>query len=135
MSAHPRPAAVGDAGEFWSGLLTGEFRLQRCSACETFRHPPQPTCASCGSPDRSWVPSRGIGVVWSTTVIHPPVLAAFAGRVPFRAIVVRLDEGVFVVTNPVDDVDLPIETRVEIVLRRVDDDLVLPFARAASSGG
>jgi uncharacterized OB-fold protein len=130
---HPRPAAVGDAAEFWSWMRAGEFRLQHCDECGRFRHPPQPSCPSCGSHGRSWQSSDGLGEVWSTTTIHPPVLAAFADRVPYRAIVVRLDEGVFIVTNPVDDAELPIGTRVEVRLQPIDDDLVLPLAEASTS--
>jgi uncharacterized OB-fold protein len=51
--------------------------------------------------------------------------------VPYNAVVVRLDEGVFLVTNLIDcaDDDIKIGMEVEAVLVRVDDELTLPQFR------
>lgn len=131
----PTPAAAGAAGEFWAFLRSGEFRLQRCGACGAYAHPPVPACARCRSQAREWVAASGTGEVWARTTIHPPVLPAFADRVPYEALVVRLDEGVFIVTNPqpstppAPPLRLAIGDPVEIVLHAVTDDLTLPLAR------
>ena len=73
----------------------------------------------------------GTGEVWSFTVIHPPTLPAFADRTPYAAVVVRLDEGVFLVSNlvdcPIDEIT--IGTRVELAITPVEDDLALPLFR------
>jgi len=77
--------------------------------------------------------------VWSFTVIHPPTLPAFADRTPYNAVVVRLDEGVFLVSNLIECpiAELAVGVRVELALTRVvagsdtDDDLVLPLFRRA----
>jgi len=76
----------------------------------------------------------GAGEVWSFTVVHPPTLPAFADRTPYGAVVVRLDEGVFLVSNLVDCpvVDLEVGARVELEITVVDDDLVLPLFRRTS---
>jgi uncharacterized OB-fold protein len=79
--------------------------------------------------------------VWSFTVVHPPTLPAFAERVPYGAVVVRLDEGVFLVSNVVDcPVDeLVVGQRVELALTRVaagpeaDGDFVVPLFRVSRS--
>ena len=70
--------------------------------------------------------------------MHPPTLPAFADRTPYGAVVVRLDEGVFLVSNlvdcPVDE--LAVGMRVELALTRVvadpeaGDDLVLAVVPA-----
>ncbi|MDQ1520183.1 MAG: uncharacterized protein QOI55_1256 [Actinomycetota bacterium] len=133
MSApYPRPDPVDAAdARFWAFVATGELRIQQCTSCRTFRHPPRPVCASCGSTDDEWIPSAGRGEVWTFTVIHPPTLPAFAERVPYGAVVVRLDEGVFMVSNlvdcPVDE--LAVETPVEVVITEVDNGLALPLFR------
>ena len=54
-------------------------------------------------------------------------------RTPYGAVIVRLDEGVFLVSNLVD---CPVEglavgARVELAITAVDDDLVLPLFRLA----
>jgi uncharacterized protein len=132
----PDPGNEDDAA-FWNALREGELRIQRCAACGAFRHPPRPVCAECGSTEHTWDAVSGAGEVWSFTVVHPPTLPAFADRVPYGAVVVRLDEGVFLVSNlvdcPVDE--LAVGRRVEVVLTRVaagpetGGDLVLPLFR------
>jgi uncharacterized protein len=134
VSAHPRPDPQNDDdARFWSALREGELRIQRCTACHTFRHPPRPVCARCGARESTTVPVEGRGEVWSFTVIHPPTLPAFAGRTPYAAVVVRLDEGVFLVGNlldcPADEVI--VGTRVELAITEVEDGLFLPLFRPA----
>ena len=132
MIPRPEPANADDA-YFWTALRGGELRIQRCGACHTFRHPPAPVCARCGAPDREWVASAGTGEIWSFTIIHPPTLPAFAERTPYGAIVVRLDEGVFLVSTLLDCpvADLAVGARVELAITPVDDDLLLPLFRLA----
>ena len=138
MTAHPRPEpADGGEARFWELVAAGELRLQRCAACGAFRHPPRPVCAVCGSSDEEWVPSPGTGEVWTFAVIHAPTLPAFADRTPYGAVVVRLDEGVFMVSNLVDVAvdDLVVGTRVELAVTEVDEGLRLPLFRAAGRAG
>jgi uncharacterized OB-fold protein len=132
MSGHPRPAPVDpDAQTFWSAIAGGRMLLQQCEACGTFRHPPAPVCAACGARASVWTPAAGTGEVWSYTIVHPPTLPAFADRTPYGAVVVRLDEGVFMVSNLVDTPieELAVGVRVELAITTVDDDVVLPLFR------
>ena len=134
MTAHPRPApSDADDARFWQLLTTGELHLQRCGACGTYRHPPRPACAACGSDADEWVRSPGRGEVWTYTVIHPPTLPAFAERTPYGAVVVRLDEGVFMVSNLVDcgADELAVGTLVEVAVTEVEEGLRLPLFRRA----
>jgi uncharacterized OB-fold protein len=131
---YPRPDPVGaDDARFWAFVAAGELRLQRCAACGTYRHPPRPVCATCGSTAADWVPASGRGEVWAATVIHPPTLPAFASRTPYGAVVVRLDEGVFLVGNVVDrgPDDVAVGMPVEVTLVDVEEGLRLPLFRAA----
>ena len=132
----PRPDPVNaDDAAFWAALREGELRIQRCAACGTFRHPPRPVCSHCGASEREWVAATGGGEVWSFTVIHPPTLPAFADRTPYGAVVVRLDEGVFLVSEIIDCPieELAVGTRVEVAVHEVDGDLALPRFRRARS--
>jgi hypothetical protein len=128
----PDPQQPADA-DFWAGVAAGELRIQRCTACGTFRHPPRPVCAACGSPDATPTRVEGTGEVWSFTVVHPPTLPAFADRTPYAAVVVRLDEGVFLVSNLVDCAIEHVEVgmRVELAITQVEPDLSLPLFRRA----
>jgi len=141
----PRPAPANpDDAAFWDALRSGELRIQRCASCGVFRHPPRPVCARCGSTDRGWAAVSGGGEVWSFTIVHPPTLPAFANRTPYGAVVVRLDEGVFLVSNIVDCPveELAVGMRVELALTTIAEtmiaadqaaggDLVLPYFRRA----
>ncbi len=126
---YPRPDPVGaDDARFWEFVDGGELRIQRCGACGAYRHPPRPVCAACGSSSVDWVPASGGGEVWAATSIHPPTLPAFMDRTPYNTVVVRLDEGVFMVGNVVDD-DPIVGLRVEVAITEVEDGLRLPLFR------
>ena len=64
----------------------------------------------------------------SFTIVHPPVLPAFADRVPYNAVVVELDEGPFMVSNLVGiaNEDLATGLRVAVTFVDLDADLTLP---------
>ena len=128
----PDPQTERDAA-FWAGIAAGELRMQRCKACGTFRHPPRPVCAACGSRDAEAARVGGTGEVWSFTVVHPPTLPAFADRTPYAAVVVRLDEGAFLVSNLVDcpNDEIAVGMRVELAITEVESGLELPLFRVA----
>ena len=139
--AHPRPDPTNeDDAQFWSALRDGELRIVTIDALDR---------SACGGTHvrstaeigallirRTWVVAAGTGEVWSFTVIHPPTLPAFADRTPYGAVVVRLDEGVFLVTNLVDCPveQLAVGARVELAITAVDDGLDLPLFRRAKNG-
>jgi uncharacterized OB-fold protein len=137
----PDPASELDAG-FWRALRAGELRIQRCIECHAYRHPPRPVCAQCGAIGSESALVAGAGEVWSYTIVHPPTLPGFADRVPYGAVVVRLDVGVFLVSNLVDCPveELAVGTRVELAPTRVvagpetGDDVVLPLFRRVGPG-
>ena len=135
MSApHPRPDPIGaEDVQFWSYVSDGELRIQRCGECGVHRHPPRSLCAACGSTSVEWVAPSGRGEVWARTVIHPPTLPAFTERTPYCAVVVRLDEGVFMVSNVVDRgaEDVEIGMPVEVAITEVEPGLRLPLFRSA----
>jgi uncharacterized OB-fold protein len=132
--AHPRPDPVAaDDARFWAFVEGGELRIQRCGACGTSRHPPRPVCAGCGSTAQEWASASGRGEVWAATVIHPPTLPAFAARTPYGAVVVRLEEGVFLVGNVLDRPPeaVAVGMQVEVAIIDVEPGLRLPLFRIA----
>jgi len=131
-TAHPRPdPAAADEAQFWAFVAAGELRIQRCADCRTHRHPPRPVCASCGSTAVEWTLASGRGEVWASTVIHAPTLPAFASRTPYGAVVVRLEEGVFLVGNVVDCPrdDVTVGMPVDVAITEVEEGLRLPLFR------
>ncbi len=124
----PRPVPGTEFWPFWEACRRRELRIQRCLECGELRHHPRPYCPGCRSPRFDWALMSGRGRVVSWTICHPPVLAAFADRVPYQAIVVELEEGPFLVSNllgcELDELafDLP----VQVCFVDVDDELTVP---------
>jgi uncharacterized OB-fold protein len=102
MSTSPYPVPNPDNAPFWDGCRRGELLLQRCAKCRAYRHHPRPMCPQCGSLEVEWTRASGRGVVHTFTIVHGPTLPAFQARLPYNVIAVRLDEGVYMVSNLLD---------------------------------
>ena len=78
---------------------------------------------------------RGTGTVASYTICYPPVLPAFADRVPYNAVVVQLDEGPFLVSNllDVDNDAIEVGLPVAVTFVDLDDTVTLPQFRVAGT--
>ncbi|MFK0288676.1 Zn-ribbon domain-containing OB-fold protein [Streptomyces sp. NPDC090499] len=129
------PVPDGLTGFFWEAAGRQELAVQRCSACGTFQHPPEPVCHSCLSFDLGGAAVSGRGTVYSyemaTQAFHP----SFADRMPLCIAVVELDDqpGLKLLTNIVD---LPADgvavgDPVEVCFRRLSDEITLPVFRVA----
>ncbi|MCS7137338.1 MAG: Zn-ribbon domain-containing OB-fold protein [Candidatus Caldarchaeum sp.] len=98
MSEYKRPLPqISDyTRPFWEAAKKGELLLQRCRKCGAFIWYPRPSCPECGSLDTEWVPSKGLGTVYSFTVIRRVVANSpdFQRDIPFTVAEVDLDEGV-----------------------------------------
>ncbi len=131
----PRPVPYpDDASEgFWEACARHELVIQKCSECGTFRYPPRPMCPSCSSMEYGSEPASGRAKVWSWVIAHPPVLPAFADRVPYNVVVVELEEGVRMVGNAVecDNEDLHDGMAVEVAWDDVEDGVSIPVWRPA----
>ena len=88
----PLPLPDDDSAPYWEAATRGELRVQRCASCRAWRFPPRPRCPRCGSAATAWERVSGRGTVYSFVVVHPPVLPAFAARVPFAVVLVELAE-------------------------------------------
>ena len=72
-----------------------ELRLQRSRATGRFVFPPRPHYAG----DFDWVRVSGRGRILTFVIVRPPMLPAFAAKVPFTIAVVELEEGPRLVGN------------------------------------
>jgi len=94
MSEHPGrilPSPTGLNAELYAFWAQGQLRLQRCTRCRAWRHPPRYRCAACGSAEVSWELASGRGHVFSWTITHRAVDPAF--EPPYAIVVVELEEG------------------------------------------
>jgi len=130
MTEHlgPRPVPGPDDTPYWEGLRRGVLLIQRCEACGTVRHPPQPRCGRCASAAMSWTSATGSGTVHSFTIVQYAPNPQLAESVPYVVALIELDEGPRLVSNVVGvDPDLvAINQRVTVQFDRVGPDTVLP---------
>ena len=130
IGVRTQPAIGRDNAFFWEGVEAGELRIQKCNACGSLRHPPQPLCASCGSSDQGYVVSSGRGVVYSHVTHHYPPLPGVER--PHTVLLVELEEGVRLVSEWAADVEVEsvqIGQRVQVAFTTVPGGALRPTFR------
>lgn len=132
-SRPPKPAPIVNAWArpFWDGTRAGRLLIQRCRDCDQPCFYPRMACPHCGSARLDWVETRGRGTVYSYTVVQNNAPSAFAGDVPYVVAVIRLEEGVQMLSNIVDCDPLAVQCdmEVEVTFERLDDEFTLPKFR------
>jgi uncharacterized OB-fold protein len=125
----PRPAVTQDNAWWFEAARRHELLIQRCAACGTLRHPPEPMCEQCRSFDWDTVEASGRGVVYSFVVNHYPQVAAF--DYPLLVGLIELAEGTRLVANiiGVEPADVSVGMAVEVEFVDHDDELTLPAFR------
>jgi uncharacterized OB-fold protein len=86
-----RPIVNQDNEFFWDGIAQHRLLAQRCKQCGAVRHPPQPTCSKCHSPDWDVLLSSGHGVVYSYVTVHHPPTPGF--ELPYVVVLAQFEEG------------------------------------------
>jgi len=129
----PTPEPTIDSKPYWDGLKERRLLLQQCGNCGLIRHYPRPMCDACHSLEVQWIESSRRGRLYAWTEVHHPFVPGFREEIPYVMATVELAEGVRLQCQMLDaEADaLRLDLPVEIVFREVQDDLVLPFARAA----
>lgn len=107
---------------YWAAAREGVLMLRRCTACKEPHWYPRPICPFCQG-DTEWEPAQGAGEIYSVSVTRR------AGPIPYALALVRLDEGVTMMSNIVDcDLDtIRIGQRVKVVFKKADDGNAVPM--------
>ncbi len=131
--ARAKPKPTPETQHFWDGTKAGELRLQRCDACANVYFPPRPFCPSCASRKVSVFKATGKGILWSYVINHRP--RPDMGTEPYAIAVVKLDEGVTMMTNIVNCPQTPealeLDMPLEVAFEALDDKITLPLFRPA----
>jgi uncharacterized OB-fold protein len=122
----PRPALTQDIAWWFDACKQHKLLIQRCTSCGTLRHPPEPICGGCQSPDWDAVEASGRGSVYSFVVNHYPQVPAF--DYPLAVGLIELEEGTRLVANLVaaDPAEVTVGLPVEVEFVDHDEDLTLP---------
>ena len=137
MTAAPRPLPQPSAWSkgYWDAAAERRFVVQECRACGKAIMYPKRVCPHCLSDDLGWRASPGKGEIYAVTaqLAGPPT--GFAERLPYVVAIVRLDEGVQLMSNIVGDgaIDARIGDRVTVDFEEADG-MVLPVFRLDGEG-
>jgi uncharacterized OB-fold protein len=125
----PLPGISDDTRFFWEGCEKGQLLIQRCTACQTLRHPPAPVCIQCHSFDWDTLQASGRASLYSFVVMHYPEVAPFDYPNPIGLI--ELEEGVRLIAGLVgiEREQLQIGQRLQVEFQTFDDQLTLPLFR------
>jgi uncharacterized OB-fold protein len=115
-----------DNGWWWQGVDEGKMLIQRCSNCQTLRHPPRPMCGECQSVEWDSIQSTMEGEVYSFTTLHYPKVPGY--DYPLCCAVIQLSEGTRVVSNIVgiNHEEVKIGMKVQGKIEQVDEKTMLP---------
>ena len=119
------PTPTGLNAELYAFWAQGELRLQRCTECRTWRHPPRYRCATCGAAEVAWELASGRGHVFSWTITHRAVDPAF--ETPYAIVVAELEEGPRLVGSlaGIEHADLRLDLPVTVALEPASDTISL----------
>lgn len=136
----PRPVPTELTREFWDAAAAHNFRVQRCTACRRWFHPPVPVCSRCHSDQLHYETVSGRGTINSYTVMVEPLVPGFEAAVPLAVVVVELEEQehLVVVSNLVGfhGVDVEVGAAVEVTFEDLPNGGgTLPQFRLAGSVG
>lgn len=124
----PRPSINQDVAFFWEGVAAGKLLVQRCSSCQTLRHPPGPGCPECSSMEWEAAEMSGCGEIYSFVRHHHPTIPPFETGHP--VILVQLVEGPRIISELAGRGDeVQIGMRVEVQFDEVEAGLTLPRFR------
>ncbi len=131
----PVPAVTPWGMPFWEGTRQGKLMIQRCSDCGKNIFYPRLVCPHCFSDNVGWVQASGRGTVYSYTVVQNNAPSAFLADIPYVVAVIRLEEGVQMLSNIVgcDFNDLRCDMPVEVTFEKLTDEFTLPKFRPAKS--
>jgi uncharacterized OB-fold protein len=95
----PKPTA--DTAAYWDACQRHELLIQRCGKCREYQFYPRNFCTSCCSKTLDWVSTVGHGKVLTWTVVRRAVSAAYTDDVPYVIALIKLQEGVVMMSKVV----------------------------------
>ena len=123
----PLPHPTRISKPFWDACRERRLVVQRCESCAAYVFIPQAFCPRCLGRSLAWEQVSGTGAIVTYTVVWRPQTPAF--EVPYVIAVVRLDEGVDMLTNLIDTKpeQVSIGARARVVFADVAEHMTLPF--------
>ncbi|MGO9772403.1 MAG: Zn-ribbon domain-containing OB-fold protein [Roseiarcus sp.] len=100
MSAQrPMPHPTAWSRAFWEAASRRQLVIQECRACKKLIMYPKRVCPACLGEDLGWREASGRGEVYTVTVQMAGPPSGFEDRLPYVLAVIRLEEGVQMMSN------------------------------------
>jgi len=124
----PVPVVNPWARPFWEAAKEKRLIIQQCKDCEKHIFYPRIACPHCFSDQVDWVEASGKGNVYSFTVVNNNAPSAFIPDIPYVIAVVKLEEGVQMLSNIVgcDPEAVTCDMPVEVTFEELNDEFTLP---------
>jgi hypothetical protein len=124
----PVPIVNPWAKPFWQAAREGRLIIQQCKDCGRYIFYPRIACIHCSSGKVEWVEASGKGTVYSYTVVESNAPSAFIQDMPYVIAIVRLEEGVQMLTNIIgcDPYQVRCDMPVQVTFEKLDDEFTLP---------
>jgi len=127
-SLKPLPSVSSVEWPFWDAAKRGELVLQKCLECNKFIFYPRNFCPHCHSDSLTWEKASGKGRIYTYTVVWSNSPSAFLQDIPFVIAIIKLDEGVQMLSNIVGcrPEEVACDMPVEVVFEKLNDEFTLP---------
>ena len=124
----PVPVVNPWAKPFWDAARQEKLVYQRCRKCGKHVFYPRIACPDCFADDLEWVESKGLGTVYTYTVVENNAPSAFLADMPYVVAIVKLDEGIQLLSNIVgcDPYEVVCEMKVKVTFEKLNDEFTLP---------
>ena len=131
--ARKLPLLDDASGFFWTSGADGHLRIQRCTDCGHYQHPPLPRCPQCHGEAVAPQIVSGRGRVATFTINRQ---AWLPGMAPFTFAAIELAEQaqLYVVSNVLGDPAAVHSGMAVRVCFELHDDVCLPLFRAEEAG-
>ncbi len=125
----PGPVPSRFSAPYWEGCAQDELRYLRCSNCHQAIADAARICWRCHSRDLRWEKSQGRGRIYSWTIVWRPQTPVF--EVPYSVAIIRLDEGIFVVSSIIGCTTEDLAEGMEVIVEfhPANDAVKLPYFR------
>lgn len=127
-AARPLPTPTDLTAPYWAAARRGQLVVQRCTQCQRHQFYPRSFCMQCMGESLDWVPSSGLGHIYTYTINRRGANAFMAERTPYAVAIIELEEGVRLMANIIGSrlEDIHVGKPVKVVFETASDDITLP---------
>lgn len=128
--ARPLPVPISLSQPFWDAVRDHRLTVQRCRTCGRWEWTPTEFCGYCHTETLEWTPVSGNGTVYAYSVVSRPQTPGFTA--PYVVAIVRLDEGVRMLSTLVDVDPDDVRIGMDVVVTFEDHDEITLYTFSPS---